>query len=140
MKMSVQHVSLIASSTNLTSSSITGQPDFSRQTTTEVLPKIEFKTARKPESDALQKAIEEANKMFSQVRPDIRFVIDETTQDVVILLVEPVTGNVINRYPTEQAMAISNAIVESQARIAERSEAFRNADDSLVGLFVQQKI
>ncbi len=137
--MSVQNVSLIASSANLTSSSITGQPDFSRQTALEVLPEIEFKTGKKPEPDELQKAVEEANKMFSQVRPDIKFVIDESTQDVVILLVEPVTGNVINRYPTEQAMAISNAIVESQARNAERSEAFRNADDGLVGLFVQQK-
>ncbi len=138
--MSVQSISLIASSANLTSSSITGQPDFSRQAASEVLPEIEFKTGKKPEPDALQKAVEEANKMFSQVRPDIKFVIDESTQDVVILLVEPVTGNVINRYPTEQAMAISNAIVESQARISERSEAFRNDSNNLIGMLVQQKI
>lgn len=138
--MSVQSVGLIASGTNLASGSITGQPDFTRNTAVEALPKIEFKTAQSLEPDALQKAVEEANKMFAQVRPDIKFVIDESTQDVVILLVEPITGDVINRYPTEQAMAISNAIVESQARIAERSEAFRNDSNSLVGMLVQQKI
>lgn len=137
--MTVQSVSLIASNTNLASSSITGQPDFSRSKVAEELPKTEFKTAQDLDPDALQKAVEEANQLFSQVRPDIKFVIDESTKDVVILLVEPVTGDVINRYPTEQAMAISNAIVESQARIAERSEAFRRANDGLVGLFVQQK-
>lgn len=138
--MSVQSISLIASNTNLASSSTTGQPDFSRNAVSEALPKIEFKTGKELEPDALQKAVEEANQMFSQVRPDIKFVIDESTKDVVILLVEPGTGNVINRYPTEQAMAISNAIVESQARISERSEAFRNDSNHLIGMLVQQKI
>lgn len=137
--MTIQSISFMTNSTDLGTSSVSGQPDFTRNTAAEALPKTEFKTGQDLEPDALQQAVEEANKMFSQVRPDIKFVIDESTKDVVILLVEPGTGNVINRYPTEQAMAISNAIVESQARIAERSEAFRNADDGLVGLFVQQK-
>ncbi len=137
--MTVEGVSLIASNNNLASSAITGQPDFSRSKVAEELPKIELKAAKDLDPDALQKAVEDANKLFSQVRPDIKFVIDESTKDVVILLVEPVTGNIISRYPTEQAMAISNAIVESQARIAERSEALRNANEGLVGLFVKQK-
>lgn len=137
--MSVQNVNLIAGGFSLPSDFIASQPAFPRKINAEELPKTEVTTTSKLGPEALQQAVDEANKMFSQVRPDIKFVIDEGTKDVVILLVEPVTGDIINRYPTEQAMAISNAIVESQARLAEQSEAFRNNSNGLLGLFVQQK-
>jgi uncharacterized FlaG/YvyC family protein len=137
--MTVQSVNLITNRTNLSSDSITSQPAYPRKNDAVELPKTDYKTTSTLDPEALQRAVDEANKMFSQVRPDIRFVIDEGTKDVVILLVEPVTGDIINRYPTEQAMAISNAIVESQARLAEQSEAFRNNSNGLLGLFVQQK-
>jgi uncharacterized FlaG/YvyC family protein len=138
--MSVQSVHLIASNTAmLPSNSVTTQPDFPRQTAIDALPTTESKLDKHVAPDILDKAVEEANIIFSQVRPDIKFVIDESTQDVVILLVEPATGDVINRYPTEQAMAISNAIIESQARLAEQKEVFRNTNNELLGLFVQQK-
>jgi len=137
--MTVQSVNLITNRTNLSSDSIASQPVYPRKNDAVELPKTDYKTTSTLDPEALQRAVDEANKMFSQVRPDIRFVIDEGTKDVVILLVEPVTGDIINRYPTEQAMAISNAIVESQARLAEQSEAFRNNSNGLLGLFVQQK-
>ncbi len=132
--MSVQNVSAVTSIA-LPSSSVTGQPALPQ----EALPKIEFQEASAVGADELQKAVGAANEMFQQVRPDIKFVIDESTKDVVIMLVEPETGDVINRYPTEQALAISNAIVESQARAAEQHEVFRNANAQLLGLFVEQK-
>ena len=132
--MSVQNVNAVTSSTALASSSIAGKPALPQHE----LPKIEFKTANL-DGDALQNAVSDANNMLLQVRPDIKFVIDEATKDVVIMLVEPSTGDVINRYPTEQALAISNAIIESQARAAEHYEIFQSANDQLLGLFVQQK-
>lgn len=138
--MTVQSVNLIADSLSLSRGSIPGHPAPSEKSHTEELSKVELKAASNLGSDALQSVVDEANKMFSTVRPDIKFVIDEGTNDVVIMLVEPETGAVINRYPTEQASAISNAIIESQARVADQHLVFRNANDGLLGLFVEQKI
>lgn len=134
--MSLQSVSAVTGSPALTSDSVTAKPALPQVE----LPKIEFKTALKQDSPDLQSAINDANNMLAYVRPDIKFVIDEATNDVVIMLVEPETGDVINRYPTEQALAISNAIVESQARAAEQHAVFENAGNGILGLFVAQKI
>ncbi len=138
--MSVQGIGAIAADINLPSGSVTQQSDLPRQPVSEALPAIEIKADAKESAEELQKAVDAANEMFSYVRPDIKFVIDESTKDVVIMLVEPETGDVINRYPTEQAMAISNAIVESQARAAEQNEVFQKENEQLSGLFVQQKV
>lgn len=137
--MSVQNVNAVTSSVALSSSTVTGQSALPQEAQKEALPKIEFKTGSKAGPEELQQAVDDANKMLGHVRPDIKFVIDEATKDVVIMLVEPETGDVINRYPTEQALAISNAIVESQARLAEQHVAFKRSSDELLGLFVQQK-
>lgn len=133
--MSIQSVNAVADST-LSSVSSTGKPALPQ----EKLPEIEFKTGSKLGPEELKNAIDDANKMLAYVRPDIKFVIDEATKDVVIMLVEPSTGDVINRYPTEQALAISNAIVESQARAAERQADFQAASNQSLGLFVEQRV
>lgn len=138
--MSEQSISAVTGSNSLSSNTMTSQSDLPRQPEIKALPEIEFKEVSAVDADVLQQAVDAANALFSQVRPDIKFVIDESTKDVVIMLIEPETGDVINRYPTEQALAISNAIVESQARAAGQQEAFRQANDQLIGLFVQQKI
>lgn len=138
--MSEQSISVVTGSSSLSSNTMTSQSDLPRQPEIKALPEIEFKEVSAVDADVLQQAVDAANALFSQVRPDIKFVIDESTKDVVIMLIEPETGDVINRYPTEQALAISNAIVESQARAAGQQEAFRQANDQLIGLFVQQKI
>lgn len=138
--MSVQSVSAIVGSTSLPNGSTSSQSDLPQQHVSEALPKIEFKAAAKAGPDELQKAVDAANEMLGHIRPDIKFVIDESTKDVVIMLVEPETGDVINRYPTEQALAISNAIIESTARAAEQQEVLRSNKNQLAGLFVQLKI
>lgn len=135
MKMSVQSVNAVASSVELSSGSVTGKPALPQNE----LPKIEFTSTSKLDGDALKSAVDDANNMLLYVRPDIKFVIDEATKDVVVMLVEPSTGDVINRYPTEQALAISNAIVESQARAAEQHTAFQKSSNQLLGLFVEQR-
>lgn len=132
--MSIESIGAVTISSGFSSDPVASPSALPRTTSSDELPKIEFKSA----PDELQKAIDAANHMFEHVRPDIKFVIDEGTNDVVIMLVEPETGAVINRYPTEQALAISNAIVESQARLGEQHEVFQRADNQLLGLFVQQ--
>lgn len=135
--MSVQNTNLIAAGLRPASSSIADESDFPRQKPAAELPELKVKAAPTPE--ALRHAVEEANKLFNHVRPDIKFVIDESSNEVVVMLVEPDTGDVINRYPTEQALAFSHAYIQSQDQMVERHEAFRNAGDGLLGLFVQQK-
>jgi flagellar protein FlaG len=137
--MSIESVSSMATGSSLAIDSTVSQTALPRQKSSEALPKIEFETVVKAGSDELQKAVDAANDIFIHVRPDIKFVIDEGTNDVVIMLVEPETGDVINRYPTEQAIAISNAIVESQARVADQRLVFQSVNESFLGLFVQQK-
>ena len=137
--MTIENISAVTSSSGLVGDSIAKEEALPQLKTFETLPAIEFKTGLKTGFHELQKAVDAANEIFNQVRPDIKFVIDESTKDVVVVLLEPETGDVINRYPTEQAMAISNAIVESQARIAERQEAFQSTNKQLLGLFVQQE-
>jgi uncharacterized FlaG/YvyC family protein len=132
--MSVQNISLMTGSFNLPSGSVADKP---------VLPQpkvIETNTTVAASADPLQKAVDEANQLFSHVRPDIKFVIDEASKEVVMMLVEPETGDVVNRYPTEHALAISHEIAKAQAKVAERHEVFRNIDNGLLGLFVEQKI
>ncbi len=134
--MTIQNVNAVTNSTALSSGNITGKPALPQ----EELPKIEFKTATKQDHGALQSAVNDANNLLAYVRPDIKFVIDEATHDVVIMLLEPETGDVINRYPTEQALAISNAIVESQARAAEQHAVFMDASNRVLGFLVEQRI
>lgn len=138
--MTIENISAVSSNSSLVSNPTTNQAVLPRSATSEALPEIEFKTNSKAGGDELQKAVDAANTVLTYVRPDIKFVIDEGTKDVVIVLLEPETGDVINRYPTEQAMAVTNAIVESQARVAENQEIFKKANEQLLGLFVEQNI
>jgi len=138
--MSIENISAVTSSSSLAMEPITSRSALSRPKSTDELPKIEFKTKLTAGPDELQKAVDAANHMFNQVRPDIKFLIDEVTNNVVIALVEPETGEVISRYPTEQTLAIGNAIIESQASLAQRHEIFQSANNQLLGLFVEQKI
>lgn len=90
-------------------------------------------------ADHLQKAVDEANAMFRQIRSDVEFVVDQESKKVVIKLVEQSSGEVINQYPSEQALAISKAITQMQTNIVERHAAFKAVDMGLAGLIVKQK-
>ncbi|HQN64387.1 MAG TPA: flagellar protein FlaG [Methylophilus sp.] len=90
-------------------------------------------------SDQLQKAVEDANEVFRQINSDVQFVVDKESNKVVIKLVEHGSGEVINQYPTEQALAISKAIAQMQSEIVERHAAFKAADSGLAGLMLKQK-
>jgi flagellar protein FlaG len=103
------------------------------------LPKIEPKITQDAAPDLLQHAVDEANKVFAQIHSDVQFVVDETSKKVVVKLVEPSTGEVLNQYPTEHAIAISNAIAQMQQQSAERYTASKSSSAALLGLFVKQK-
>ncbi len=90
--------------------------------------------------DVLQKAIDEANEVLSQVRPDLKFIVDNETKEVVVMFVSPDTGDVVNRYPTERAIAISHEIVKSQELRTQLDKDYQRKTDELLGLFVKQRI
>ncbi|MEE9330678.1 MAG: flagellar protein FlaG [Methylophilaceae bacterium] len=136
--MSAEHVSLMTGRSGLLSGLVSGQPALPHQVSSVENPEIEVKKMEVT-PDVLQKMIDEANQMLSYIRPDIKFVIDEGSKKVVIMLIEPDTGDVINRFPTEQALAISHAITQSHEKVAARHEAFRHAGDGVLGLLVRQR-
>lgn len=90
--------------------------------------------------DVLQQAIDEANEVLSQVRPDLKFVIDNEAKEVVVMFVSPDTGDVVNRYPSERAIAISHEIVRSQEQRLQLDKDYQRKTDELIGLFVKQRI
>jgi flagellar protein FlaG len=103
------------------------------------LPKQETKADAVIKPDLVENAVNEANEVFSRVRPDIKFVFDEEANEVLIKLIEPGTGEVINQYPSEQAVAISNAIVKIQEATIEWQSTFKSGKDDFAGLLFKQK-
>lgn len=136
--MSVQGMNLIAGGVSLPSSSVVTQSAMPGQ---QVSSDDQVQKAKQEVTpDVLQKAVDEANRVFEHVRPDIKFVIEEDTQNVVMMLVEPETGDVIKRYPTEQAIAMSSALTKTHSEAFERRELFRNSGEGMLGLIFKQKI
>lgn len=135
--MSIQGTNAIARDVELPSRNVATQSTIRSQVPPVIAPQPVDKQQVTP--DALQRAIDEANKVFAHVRPDIKFVIEEESNDVVIMLVEPETGDVINRYPTVQAIAISSAITKAQEAILEKQALFKSARDELAGLLIAQR-
>lgn len=101
---------------------------------------VEKKLQKEVTPDVLQKAIDEANDVLSQVRPDLKFVVDNETNEVVVMFISPDTGDIVNRYPTERAIAISHEIVKSQEQRLQLDKDYQKKTDELLGLFVKQRI
>ena len=101
---------------------------------------FEKKLEKNTSPDVLQKAIDEANEVLSHVRPDLKFVVDNEANEVVVMFVSPDTGDVVNRYPTERAIAISHEIVKSQEQRFQLDKDYQRKTDELLGLFVKQRI
>lgn len=145
--MAIQNVNGIRHSQTVPGQHVTDAPVIPVQKTQEVLPQekkaqakqdVASKQGAEVKNDVLEKAIEEANEVFQHVRPDIKFVLDSDTKEVILMMVEPNTGDVIRRYPTEQALAITDAISKSQLKLTGQP-AFRQAGDGILGLFVEHK-
>jgi uncharacterized FlaG/YvyC family protein len=101
------------------------------------LPKVEVKPANAG-MDLLQEAVDQANKMFTQIQSDVQFVFDKGSNKVVVKLVEQGTGVVINQYPTDHAIAISQAIAQLQQQTADLHASF-SSNSGLQGLLFKQK-
>ena len=101
------------------------------------LPKVAVKPASGG-SDLLQEAVDQANKVFTQIQSDVQFVFDKSSNKVIVKLVEQGTGVVINQYPTDHAIAISQAIAQLQQQTADLHASFKS-NSGLQGLLFKQK-
>jgi len=101
------------------------------------LPKVEVKPANAG-VELLQEAVDQANKVFTQIQSDVQFVFDKDSNKVVVKLVEQGTGVVINQYPTDHAIAISQAIAQLQQNTADLHASFKS-NTGLQGLLFKQK-
>jgi len=137
--MSIQSTGL--SSTGIFNSSgfATNPPVQMRQVTAAAvdLPKVEVKPVHAG-VELLQEAVDQANKVFTQIQSNVQFVFDKDSNKVVVKLVEQGTGVVINQYPTDHAIAISQAIAQLQQNTANLHASFRS-NSGLQGLLFKQK-
>lgn len=102
------------------------------------LPKTEPANIPNSGPMVLQQAVDQANQVFQQSRLDIKFAIDPESNEVMVKLIEPSSGDVINQYPNEQAVAIVNAIAQSQQQASEKRAEYQTTN-TMLGMFVKQK-
>ncbi len=140
--MSISSTNLTLGGLSLSGGLVVGQSVAPRQAPVQEVnpPKTEVVTGKEISPELLQHAVEDANKLFGQMQSDVRFVVDKESNKVVIKLVEPMTGEVLNQYPTEDALAISNAITRVQQLAAERHAAYKSGNNALAGLLFNHKI
>jgi flagellar protein FlaG len=137
--MSIQSTGLSTTGIFNSSGFATSPPVQIRQVTPAAvdLPKVEVKPANAG-VELLQEAVDQANKMFTQIQSDVQFVFDKDSNKVVVKLVEQGTGVVINQYPTDHAIAISHAIAQMQQNTANLHASFKS-NSGLQGLLFKQK-
>jgi uncharacterized FlaG/YvyC family protein len=139
--MSIQSSSFLTTGTVNSSGFVTSAPTQIRQEpAVEVdLPKIEVTPPANGGVELLQEAVDQANKVFSQIHSDVQFEFDKGSNKVVVKLVEQGTGVVINQYPTDHALAISQAITQIQQQTADLHAVFKSNYSGLQGLLFKQK-
>lgn len=70
-----------------------------------------------PTPAELQRAVEGMNKAMRQINSSLEFSIDHDTRKTVIKVVESETGQVIRQFPTEEMLAITQAIDDAQKNL-----------------------
>jgi flagellar protein FlaG len=89
-------------------------------------------------TELLQNAVDEANKVLSQTRSDIKLDIDAESKEVVIKIIEPSSGEILNQYPSKASLAIASAIAQSQQQVLDRRMAYQS-ESPMTGLIIKQK-
>ena len=74
------------------------------------------------QAEAVKSAVEKANKVVQASARDIEFSVDNSTNDVVVKVVDQATKQVIRQIPSEEMLRIAQAL------------------DHLQGLLVKQKV
>ena len=67
-----------------------------------------------PSAEQLKNAVDVINQVLQQSNHSIEFSVDSDTQTPVVKLVDTETGELLRQYPSEQTLAISQAIGDFQ--------------------------
>ncbi len=74
-------------------------------------------------SSQLQNATDNVNKVLKQSNKSLEFSVDTGTQKSIVKLIDTDTGDLIRQYPTEEMLAISNAIDQFQQGVLLKQKA-----------------
>lgn len=74
-------------------------------------------TALIPESEQVKSAVEHINKFVQTMSSDLKFTVDEETGIQVVKVVDTKTKDVIRQMPTEEILAIAQALDQLQGLI-----------------------
>jgi flagellar protein FlaG len=78
-------------------------------------PEAKAKQATSQPTDAqLKNAVDNINRAMKQNKSNVEFAIDKNTKQTVIKVVESDTGQIIQQFPSAQALAISQMIGNEQ--------------------------
>ena len=67
-----------------------------------------------PSAEQLKNAVDVINQVLQQSNHSIEFSVDSDTQTPIVKLVDTETGELLRQYPSEQTLAISQAIGDFQ--------------------------
>ena len=75
---------------------------------------LKVQVAEQQTSSQLQNATDNVNKVLKQSNKSLEFSVDTGTKKSIVKLIDTDTGDLIRQYPTEEMLAISNAIDQFQ--------------------------
>lgn len=79
--------------------------------------------AEQQTSSQLQNATDNVNKVLKQSNKSLEFSVDTGTKKSIVKLIDTDTGDLIRQYPTEEMLAISNAIDQFQQGVLLKQKA-----------------
>jgi flagellar protein FlaG len=71
-----------------------------------------------PESiaDKVKRAVDEGNSLLQAVRRNLRFQVDETTQELVVKIVDSDSGDTVRQIPSEEMLAFIRRLQEMEGQ------------------------
>jgi flagellar protein FlaG len=98
----------------LGASAAPGAPPMPGTTATQNTPQQSTPDATKPTDAQLKNAVDTINNAMKQAGTNVEFIVDKSTKQTVIKVVESGTGQVITQFPSQSALAVSQMIENEQ--------------------------
>lgn len=68
----------------------------------------------KPTLDVVKKAVDEGNSLLQSANRSLLFKVDESTQEMVVKIVDSETGKLIRQIPSEDMLAFAKRMMEQE--------------------------
>jgi flagellar protein FlaG len=74
----------------------------------------EVKETKQPSAEQLQASIKQISDDLKKSQTNLDFSIDKSTKEVVVKVIDSSTGDVLTQFPSKQALAIAESVVNQQ--------------------------